>query len=92
MREVTADFSLFESRTKKMWVRIFDVSDASRSDNGHFYCVCVCICIYEKEKKYVQDFSAEIGTVRLRGRRQRSGGFLLNGDKALGFVSRRRLY
>ena len=33
MREVIADFSLFGRRTKKMWVRIFDVSDDRRSDN-----------------------------------------------------------
>ena len=33
LREVIADFSLFERRTKKMWVRIFDVSDDWHSDN-----------------------------------------------------------
>ena len=31
MREAIAHFSLFEGRTKKMWVRIFDVSDDWRS-------------------------------------------------------------
>ena len=33
MREVIADFSLCERRTKKMWVQIFDVSDDWLSDN-----------------------------------------------------------
>ena len=31
LREVIADFLLFERRTKKMWVRILDVSDNRRS-------------------------------------------------------------
>ena len=43
--EVIADFSLFERRAKKMWIRIFDVSDDWLSDNRRFTVfdfLCVC--------------------------------------------------